>query len=85
MKESQFYTPKVSCGLLSGIVRRFLITHLHVKEISIYPKDIYHMDECFINNALMGIMPVILFEDKQHFSDAITKKCMKFYFDYNLK
>ncbi len=85
VKESQIYTPKVSCGLLPGIVRRFLITHLQVKEISIYPKDVYQMDECFITNSLMGIMPVISFEDKQYFNNVITKECMKFYFDYNLK
>ncbi len=85
VKESQIYTPKLCCGLLPGIVRRFLMTHLHVKETSIYPKDIYQMDECFITNSLMGIMPVISFEDKQYFDNTITKKCMKFYFDYNLK
>ena len=85
VKESQIYTPKVSCGLLPGIISRFLITHLPVKETSIYPKDIYQMDECFITNSLMGIMPVISLEDKKYFNNVVTKKCMKIYFDYNLK
>lgn len=85
VKDSQIYTPKISCGILPGIVRRFLITHLPVKEISIYPKDIYQMDECFITNSLMGIMPVESIGDKEFSSDITTKKCMKFYLDYNLK
>lgn len=85
VKESQIYTPKVSCGLLPGIVRKFLIAYLPVKETSIYPKDIYIMDECFITNSLMGIMPVISFENKHFSNNDITKKCMRLYFDYNLK
>ncbi len=85
VKESQIYTPKLSCGLLPGIVRRFLMTYLPVKEISIYPKDIYQMDECFITNSLMGIMPVTSFENKRYFNNDITKKCMKIYYDYNFK
>ncbi len=79
VKEGQIYTPKVECGLLAGILRRFIIEEFKVIEKEIYPEDIYSMDECFVTNSLMGIMPVNKLGKKSFNLRTYTKKCMERY------
>lgn len=56
--EEKLYTPALSCGILPGIMREFLMEICPVEETVLYPEDIRRFTECFVTNSLMGIMPV---------------------------
>lgn len=58
VKEKKLYTPTLSCGLLPGILRAYILETYDVKETILYPEDLVTFDECFLTNSLMGIMPL---------------------------
>jgi para-aminobenzoate synthetase/4-amino-4-deoxychorismate lyase len=61
-RNSKVYTPKLSCGLLNGVYRRYLLsTSLSpIQEAILYPKDIYAADKVYLTNAVSGIINVSL-------------------------
>lgn len=63
VKQGRLYTPAATCGLLPGILRDYICNRYDVCQAELYPQDIPAMDECFITNSLMGIMPVRQLED----------------------
>lgn len=79
VREGQIYTPPISCGLLPGVLRRFVLEHFPVTEQVLYEKDIQDMEECFVTNSLMGIMPVHALGEKKFASHQVTKACMHMY------
>lgn len=58
VKKECICTPKLSCGMLPGIMRGFVCSQRQVEEKIIYPSDVKEYGECFVTNSLMGIMPV---------------------------
>ena len=52
------YTPQLSCGLLPGILREYIMERFQVTETIIYPDELMYYEECFVTNSLMGVMPV---------------------------
>lgn len=76
-------TPPLSCGLLPGILRRFVLTHFPVEERPLKKEDVPRMDECFVTNSLMGIMPVTALDEKVFppgvFPGPVTASCMAAY------
>lgn len=58
VSKGRIYTPPVFCGLLPGIMRRFVLQHAEVTEIVLTRASVDEMQECFVTNSLMGIMPV---------------------------
>lgn len=75
----KLYTPPVSCGLLPGVMRRFLMEHMEVTEQVLYMEDAARMEECFVTNSLMGIMPVTAFGEKIYQPGRATQKCRAMY------
>ena len=73
------YTPPVSCGLLPGILRRFVLEHFPVTEQVLTREDAVRMEECFVTNSLMGIMPVNVLDGKEYARGTITKSCQAAY------
>lgn len=77
-KQDTLYTPAVSCGILPGIMREWIMEHNPVVEGSIYPREVGDFDEVFVTNSLMGIMPVIQFEDykfsSSHYAEMLIKQ-----------
>lgn len=63
VKGKRIYTPSVECGLLDGIVRRYMKENYDVQETIITPQEIKNFEEAFLTNSLMGIMPVVSIED----------------------
>lgn len=63
IKNNEIITPKLSCGILNGTIRKYLINNYEVKETCIYPHEVNTFDEMFVTNSLMGIMPVYKFEN----------------------
>lgn len=62
---NKIVTPKIQDGLLSGIIRKWVIDNFNVNEKSINMKDIENYKEAFITNSLVGIMPVNLIDNIQ--------------------
>lgn len=59
VKNGRICTPSVACGLLPGILREYLCSHYEVEEREIYPGEVPEMEEMFLTNSLMGVMPAI--------------------------
>lgn len=81
-KNGKLFTPPVSSGLLPGIVRRFLIENFSVTEKILKKEDVKEMDECFVTNSLMGIMPVKNLDGITYSISQMTKMCQDYYQDY---
>lgn len=62
-----------------GTVRRFLLEHFPVHQVILHPKDIELMEECFVTNSLMGIMPVSSLAEKNFHTGSLTQQCMEAY------
>ncbi len=78
-KEGRLYTPAVSCGLLPGILRRFLKENFSVTECVLTRDEVAEMEECFVTNSLMGVMPVTSLEEKLFSGGPWTEECMAAY------
>ncbi|MGE5627221.1 MAG: aminotransferase class IV [Solirubrobacterales bacterium] len=80
IKNKTIYTPKISCGILPGIIRNYICKTYPVKETIITPKEISDFDECFVTNSLMSIMPVHRLADKIFENNKICNKISQDYF-----
>ncbi|MBD7909922.1 MULTISPECIES: aminotransferase class IV [Clostridium] len=78
IKSGKIITPKVENGLLSGIIRKWVIENYKVYEKDILFDDLKEADEVFITNSLMGIMKVNKIDrfiyNKETFISAIKDK-----------
>ncbi|WP_294401636.1 aminotransferase class IV [uncultured Clostridium sp.] len=77
IKDDVIFTPNLSCGMLNGTIRRYIVDKYEVVEKVIYPEEVVDFDEMFLSNSLMGIMPVHSFEGHKF---KTREKC-----DYILK
>ena len=59
-KDSEYYTPPVSCGLLSGTYRAHMISQGHLKERIIPKAEINLYSEIYLINSVRGKYPVKL-------------------------
>ena len=78
----KIYTPKLSCGLLNGIVRQYIISNYDVTESEIDLEFLNNADEIFLTNSLFGIMPVNNLEKKVFKSQKISKEILSSYKKY---
>ena len=53
-------TPKLSCGLLRGVLRQHLLDTNLAAEAVLRPADLEDADEFFVGNALRGLIPAQL-------------------------
>lgn len=79
VNDKKLYTPSLECGLLPGIVRKYLLENYSVEEMTIMPEDIPHFQESFLTNSLMGIMPVQSIGDYVFESRTVTREHMLSY------
>ncbi len=78
-QKGRLYTPPVICGLLPGVLRRFILERFPVTERVLTKEDALHMDECFVTNSLMGVMPVNALGQTRYFRGSATRSCMEAY------
>lgn len=62
--DGEVVTPPVSCGLLPGVMRDFVLRVTGAKERPLMPEDLMQADEVFSTNSLMGAMPVRSIEEQ---------------------
>ena len=77
--EDKIYTPKLSCGLLNGIVRQYIVSNYDIIESEIDLEFLNNADEIFLTNSLFGIMPVNNLEKKVFKSQKISKEILEDY------
>lgn len=82
VKKGKLYTPKIECGLLDGIVRRYVLTYYDVEETSIKKEEIEQYDEAFLTNSLMGMMPVTSIGEKKFESRKYSSIMQRHYREY---
>ena len=63
VKDNSIFTPKVKDGLLSGIIRRWIIENHNIIEKSITALELKNADEVFITNSLVGTMKINSIDD----------------------
>lgn len=80
VKDNKIYTPKLSCGMLPGIIRSYVCKNYDVTETIIKTSDISEFEECFVTNSLMGIMPVHRLGDKVFEERSVVKRLCVEYF-----
>ena len=56
--QGEVVTPPVSCGLLPGVMRNFVLRVTGAKERPLTFEELMQADEAFLTNSLMGAMPV---------------------------
>ena len=78
----KIYTPKLSCGLLNGIVRQYIVSNYDVIESEIDLEFLNNADEIFLTNSLFGIMPVNNLEKKVFKSQKLGKNILQNYKKY---
>ncbi len=79
VKDGRLYTPPVSCGLLPGTVREFIIRNFPVCERVIRPEETKNFQEAFVTNALLGIMPAASLGEKKFTERTFVLKIQKMY------
>ena len=81
VKKGTILTPRVTSGLLDGILRQFLIT-IHnstIEETSLTKEDLFDAEEIFLTNSLMGIMPVCSLHGKRYLTGGKGTKLSDYY------
>lgn len=76
IKDKKIYTPKISCGLLKGTMRDYLIKNYEIHEAVLLKKDLKNYDEAFISNSLMGIRNIEKI-NKIKFENKISKEILE--------
>lgn len=82
VRNGKLLTPQLSCGILPGVMRRFILEHFPVTECVLYPSDLSSMDECFVTNSLMGVMPVRCLDDHAFYRYSMCAYIRNFYAEY---
>ena len=82
VRNRELLTPQLSCGILPGIMRRFILEHFPVTECVLRPSDLTSMDECFVTNSLMGIMPVQSLDSYTFHPYGMYADIQNFYAEY---
>ena len=75
----KIYTPKLSCGLLNGIVRQYIVSNYDVIESEIDLEFLNNADEIFLTNSLFGIMPVSSIDNRNLKTQKISRKILEEY------
>ena len=74
IKDKKIFTPSISCGLLNGIIRDWIIENYSVIEDEFELNDLFNADEVFITNSVVGIMKVVELDKKKYISSSISDK-----------
>jgi 4-amino-4-deoxychorismate lyase len=77
VRDGKLFTPSAACGLLPGVMRRFILEHFPVTEGRFTKDDICSAEECFVTNSLMGIMPVNELGEKTFQRGPVTAMCAR--------
>ena len=81
MKGKELFTPAISCGILDGIVRKYIIENYKVNEGNYTLKDIYESEGVFLTNSLIGVIKVNKIKEKNILKNDIIEYIRKKYLE----
>ncbi len=55
LKGNKLLTPPLKCGLLDGVLRRYLLDTKRAQEATLYPKDLFEAEEIYVGNSVRGL------------------------------
>lgn len=73
VKNNEIFTPRITDGLLDGIIRRKIIENFKVQEKSITFEEMSKSDEVIITNSLMGAISVKKVDDIKYNNEKFGK------------
>ena len=79
VKNGIINTPNLKCGLLNGIMRKWIINNFEVHEGEYTKEDLYDSDEIFITNSLMGVLWISEIESKKYIKGTKTNDIINKY------
>lgn len=79
VKDKDIIAPPMSCGMLPGIIRKYIYDSCKIKERILTPDMIPDYDEMFLTNSLLGIMPVKKLGSHLFKSQEIGKNLLRKY------
>lgn len=80
VRDGELYTPPVSCGMLPGIVRQWVMDHVPVREQVIVPEEAGSFQEMFLTNSLMGVMPVAVLGETAFPENTVSLRLARKFF-----
>ena len=80
--DNKIYTPKISSGLLNGIIRQYIISNYPVIETDVNLEFLNKADEIFLTNSLFGIMPISSLDNKKLKSQKISREILSKYLNF---
>lgn len=84
-KDGKLYTPPVGCGLLPGVIRRWVTEHFPVEERVIEKGGEARFDGCFLTNSLMGVMPLARLANTEFSVSLKTEEVRRKYREHLMK
>jgi len=72
IKDNIIYTPPLSEGCISGVMRRYIIEHASIIEQPLTHEDLKHADGVFISNAIRRIKWVAAIGDNIYSKNAVV-------------
>jgi len=84
IKNGIIFTPKIKCGILPGIVRKFVVENsfsigFEIQEGEYTYGELMEAEGVFITNSVMGIMKVNKVEDKVFDESAVVSQIKRYY------
>lgn len=55
-EKGKLYTPPLSCGLLPGVLRQYLLKEKKMVEKKLYPEDLRHAEKLYVGNSVRGLL-----------------------------
>lgn len=82
VKDNSIFTPSVECGILEGIMRKWVVNNFEVNVGRFGIEDIKSADEVFITNSIIGIMKVIRIDETSYLSFKKVENIRSSFLDY---
>ncbi|UOO37431.1 aminotransferase class IV [Oscillospiraceae bacterium CM] len=79
VQNGKLMTPNVACGLLDGIVRRWVTENFEVSEDRLMIDTLMTAQEVFLTNSIMGVMPVTAIGGTVFGLGPVTETVRSFY------
>lgn len=79
VKGGRIFTPSIECGLLGGVVRKFVTDSFEVTEGRFTMEELMESDCVFLTNSVMGIMKVSRVSGKHFGGNSIFDKIKQAY------
>ena len=67
------YTPKLSCGLLPGVLREHLLHESKAQERTRYLKDLKEADKIYVGNSIRGLLEAEIIWGENKRDNALLK------------